>query len=146
MKLDSTLSELFDVEPVRSGELITKSGEVIVPEKSNQEEKIDYDYEKTRNNLHGLLQQGQEALAHALEVAKSSEHPRAFEVVGGLMKHISDINAQLMDLHDKKQKLEVKSNSGKKEDSSTSVTNNSIFLGSTSELSQLLKKMNTGEA
>jgi len=146
MKLDNTLSELFDVEPVKSGELITKSGEVVVPQKSNQEEKIDYDYEKTRNNLHSLLQQGQEALAHALEVAKSSEHPRAFEVVGGLMKHISDINAQLMDLHDKKQKLEVKSNSGKKEDSSTTVTNNSIFLGSTTELSQLLKKMNIGEA
>jgi hypothetical protein len=142
MKLDNTLSELFDVEPVKSGELITKSGEVVVPQKSNQEEKIDYDYEKTRNNLHGLLQQGQEALAHALEVAKSSEHPRAFEVVGGLMKHISDINAQLMDLHDKKQKLEVKTGSTKKEDSSTTVTNNSIFLGSTTELSQLLKKMN----
>ena len=144
MKFDDTLSKVFDIEPVKEGEIITKTGDVLVPEKNSNDEKIDYDYDKTRNNLHGILQQGQEALTHALEVARSSEHPRAFEVVGNLMKQLSEVNGQLMDLHDKKKKLEAKSKDASPTQSGT-VTNNSIFLGSTAELSQLLKNMNSGD-
>jgi hypothetical protein len=113
MKLDNNLSQVFDIEPVKEGEVIMSSGEVIIPESKVQDEKIDYDYDKTRANLHSLLAQGQEALMHALEVAKSSEHPRAFEVVGNLVKQLSEVNAQLLDIHEKKQKLDGKS--GKKE-------------------------------
>jgi hypothetical protein len=142
MKIDNNLSQIFDVEPIKQGEVITSSGEVVVPEHDTKNEMIDYDYEKSRNNLHGLLIQGQDALNYALEVAKSSEHPRAFEVVGGLIKNISDVNDKLLEVHEKMQKLEGKVT--KKEEVKT-VTNNSIFLGSTNELSQLLKKMNTGE-
>ena len=143
MKIDETLSDVFDIEPmeVKSGELITTKGEVVVP----KDEKIEYDYEKTRNNLHGLLQSGQDALIHALEVAKSSEHPRAFEVVGNLMKQLSDVNAQLLDLHEKKQKLDLPKTKQEESTGSKQVTNNNaIFVGSTSELNKMLSNMNKG--
>lgn len=131
----NTLNDKFGIETLPV-EVVTKTGEVIVPAPKSDEEAIEYDYEKTRNNLHSLLEQGQDALLHALEVAKQSEHPRAFEVVGGLMKQLADVNHQLLDLTEKKQKLR-----GKKENNvDKQVTNNNaIFVGSTAELNKLLK-------
>ena len=142
MKIDDKLSEVFDIQPVKQ-EVITSSGDVIIPEHKEQDEKIDYDYEKSRNNLHSLLQQGQDALMHALEVAKSSEHPRAFEVVGNLMKQLADINEQLLKLHEKKQKLDTPKETV--DGPTKTVTNNAIFVGSTSELNKLIHNMNKGE-
>ena len=137
MKLiNDKLSEIFDVEPISTTDIVEAKP---LPVQENNNKALDQDYEITRNNLHSLLQQGQDALMHALEVAKQSEHPRAFEVVGGLMKHLSDINHQLLDLHSKKKTLE---GSTKKEDpSSKTVTNNSIFVGSTAELSTMLENL-----
>lgn len=103
---------------------------------------LEQDYETTRSNLHSILSQGQDALVHALSVAKQSEHPRAFEVVGGLMKHLSDINGQLLDIHKKKQQLEAPK---EEETKAKNVTNNSIFVGSTSELSKMLNDLRKGK-
>jgi hypothetical protein len=139
MKIDNNMSEIFDLEAVEkvTGEVITQSGEVILP----SDDRVDYDYDKSRSNLHNLLQQGQDALNHALEVAKSSEHPRAFEVVGNLMKQLADINHQLLDLHGKKRLLDVPS---KNEAAKQVTNNNAIFVGSTAELSKLIDNMNKG--
>ena len=101
-----------------------------------KEVKIESDYDTTRENLLTILNKGQEALNHALEIAKQSEHPRAFEVVGNLMKQQADINQQLLDLHQQKQKLE-----GKKENKAPGVQNNSIYVGSTKELNKFLHDM-----
>lgn len=101
-----------------------------------KEVKIESDYDTTRENLLTILNKGQEALNHALEIAKQSEHPRAFEVVGNLMKQQADINQQLLDLHQQKQKLE-----GKKESKAPGVQNNSIYVGSTKELNKFLHDM-----
>jgi len=139
MKIDDNLSEVFNMEPIKqvTGEIvIAETGEII----EQQEQKVESDYDRTRSNLHTLLTQGQEALNHAIAVAKQSEHPRAFEVVGNLMKQIADINTQLMDLHQQKQKLDEPGKSSAK-----NVTNNAIFVGSTSELNKLIDKMNRGE-
>lgn len=146
MKIDETLSDVFNMEPmeVKQGEIITSRGEVVVPD-TPKDEKIEYDYDKTRGNLHSLLAQGQDALMHALEVAKTSEHPRAFEVVGNLMKQLSDVNAQLLDLHEKKQKLDLPK--GKQEETGPGkqvTNNNAIFVGSTAELNKMLQNMNKG--
>lgn len=141
MKIDESLSEVFDIEPmdIKSGELVT----TVQPNPTPKDERIEYDYDKTRNNLHSLLQSGQDALMHALEVAKASEHPRAFEVVGNLMKQLSDVNAQLLELHEKKQKLDMPA--AKREEATKQVTNNNaIFVGSTSELNKMLSNMNKG--
>ena len=143
--INDTLSQVFDVEPVQS-EVITRSGQVVLPETKTQDEKIDQDYEKTRSNLHNLLQQGQDALYHALEVAKASEHPRAFEVVGNLMNQLADINEKLLKLHERKQKLDAPKDATRQGNEAKTVTNNNaIFVGSTTELNKLIKNMATGE-
>ena len=138
MNTDDKLSLVFDVEPIGKTEIISQTGNVI----SHKNEAFDHDYETTRSNLHSILSQGQDALFHALEVAKQSEHPRACEGVGGLMKHLSDINHQLLDLHKKKQNLE----SGKDDSEKATVTNNNaIFVGSTTELSKMLDDIRKGK-
>jgi len=143
MSTDENLSKVFDVEPMDKTEVIKKDGSVLPPKSKKIEENIDFDYDRSRDNLHGLLVQGQDALMNALEIAKQSEHPRAFEVVGNLIKQLADVNEQLLSLHDKKQKLDNPKGSEKKE----GVTNNNaIFVGSTSELNKLLSDLdNKGE-
>jgi hypothetical protein len=138
MKIDETLSAEFGVEPIGKTEIITKNGDVV----KQSSEKIEDDYEVSRNNLRVILQQGQEALNKALEVAQQSEHPRAFEVVGNLMKQLADINQQLLDLHQQKQKLDEPS---KAEKAKQVTNNNAIFVGSTAELNKLIKNMAKGE-
>lgn len=145
MKIDDKLSQVFDMEPAVKGEVITAGGEVVLPETNKQEEKIDQDYDKTRSNLHQLLQQGQDALYHALEVAKQSEHPRAFEVVGNLMNQLADINEKLLKLHERKQKLDAPKEVKHEGQAQQVTNNNAIFVGSTSELSKLISNMNKGE-
>jgi hypothetical protein len=138
MKIDNNLSEVFNMNPIEkiTGEIVVaETGEIL----QTQDGKVESDYDKTRSNLLDLLQKGQDALNHALAVAKSSEHPRAFEVVGNLMKQVADINTQLMDIHQQKQKLDEPKGGAK------NVTNNAIFVGSTSELNKLIDKMNKGE-
>jgi hypothetical protein len=140
MKVDDSLSNVFGVAPTppQSTEVITQDGEIITP----PNEKIENDYDVARGNLRELLTTGKAALEHALEVAKSSEHPRAFEVVGNLMKQLADVNQQLMDIHQQKQKLDGPKETKKSGDR---VTNNAIFVGSTNELSKMIKNMNRGE-
>ena len=141
MKIDDRLSEVFDTPNITKtsveGEIIdAATGEII----QSSETKIENDYDTTRANLRELLTTGQSALMHALDVAKQSEHPRAFEVVGNLMKQLADVNQQLMDLHQQKAKLDAPKNKD------TKVTNNAIFVGSTSELAKMIQNMNKGES
>ena len=105
MNIDDNLNDVFEVETIQ-GEVIMANGDVIIPELDKQSEKIDYDYDKTRNTLHTLLLQGQEALISAIEIAKSSEDPKAFEAVAKLLKSTADINTQMMDIHQRKQQLD----------------------------------------
>ena len=139
MKIDDSLSEVFDTPLIvkKEAEVIDAStGEIVL----NNEEKIEDDYDHARTNLRQLLLDGQKALSTALSVAQSSEHPRAIEVVGNLMKQLADINQQLLDLHQQKQKLD-----GPKDAPSKSVTNNSIFVGSTNDLAKMIQSMQKGE-
>jgi hypothetical protein len=144
MKADENLSKIFGIEPIKEGEVITSGGDVILPETKGVTENVDRDYDTARNNLHKLLNQGQDALYHALEIAKQSEHPRAFEVVGNLMKQLADTNEQLLKLSEKKQKLDTPK-TAEAAPGKQVTNNNAIFVGSTSELSNLINKMNKGE-
>jgi hypothetical protein len=128
MKLD----DVFDVEPVDNKITVRQVTTV-------RDDMIEYDYQSARSNLYSVLQQGEDALLHALEVAKSKEEPRAFEVVGGLLKNLADINTQLLDIAERKQKLLEKE---KKELPTQQITNNNaIFVGSTDELNKMISKM-----
>ena len=134
MNTDESLSKVFDIDFTE----VTPAPLAVVPsvEVVESTDKIESDYDKSRENLHSLLLSGQTALEHALVVAKQSEHPRAFEVVGNLIKQLADVNQQLMDVHGQKKKLEEPGKAAAK-----SVTNNSIFVGSTAELNKMIKKM-----
>lgn len=100
---------------------------------------VDDDFSNARANLYTLLAQGKDALITALDVARQSEHPRAFEVVGQLIAQISAVNHQLLDIH--KKRLDLKKEVPEREATTKNVTNNSIFCGSTAELSKMLANM-----
>lgn len=95
---------------------------------------IKKDYEYTRGNLYSIIEKGQEAINGILELAQETEQARAYEVAGQLIKNVADATDKLMDLQKKLKDIEeTKQASGP-----TSVTN-ALFVGSTAELSKLLK-------
>ena len=97
------------------------------------------DYEYTRGQLYTLIDQGGEAVRGALEVAQESGHPRAFEVATNAMKQVAAMTDKLADLHKKMKDLDEEKKGPSK------VTNNAMFVGSTSELQKMLKQMNGGK-
>ena len=120
------------------------AGEIVSAEVETIEEKIEKvavvsddikkDYDYTRGNLYSLIEKGQEAINGILELAGESEMPRAYEVAGQLIKNVADATDKLMDLQKKLKDIdETKSSKGP-----TNVTN-ALFVGSTAELSKLLK-------
>jgi len=106
----------------------------VVPTTTTEQLKKDYDY--TRANLYSLIEKGQEAVDGILEVAQSSDQPRAYEVAGQMIKHVGDVADKLADLHKKVNEIEnPKGSSADKQ-----VTNNTMFVGSTAELAKFLKQ------
>ena len=91
------------------------------------------DYEYSRAQFYNLIEKGQEAVDGILDVAGDSQHPRAYEVAGQLIKHIADTTDKLVDLQKKMKDLD-EDKSGPK-----NVTNNSMFVGSTADLQKMLK-------
>ena len=94
---------------------------------------VDKDYEYTRSNLYSLVEKGQESLNGIMELAGESASPRAYEVAGQIIKSVADTTDKLMELQ--KKVKEVDEEKGKP----TQVTNNAVFVGSTSDLSRMLK-------
>ena len=95
---------------------------------------ITRDYEYTRGNLYSIIEKGQEAINGILEIAQESEMPRAYEVAGQLIKSVSDATDKLIDLQKK-----LKDVNEEEKAKGPSTVNNALFVGSTSELSKLLK-------
>ena len=96
---------------------------------------IEKDYEYTRANLYSIIEKGQEAINGIMEVAGESASPRAYEVAGQLIKSVADTTDKLMDLQKK-----IKDVNEDNPTKTNNVTNNALFVGSTSELSRMLKK------
>ena len=125
--IDSALnikSEIVNVE---------KETPIVKVESSGNDIKKDYEY--TRANLYSLIEKGQEAINGIMELAAESDQPRAYEVAGQLIKSVGDVTDKLIDLQKKLKDVEedtVKT--------TNNVTNNAVFVGSTSELSKLLKQ------
>lgn len=99
-----------------------------------EEKNIDNDYKYSRDTYYELVEKGKQSLDLMMEVARESEHPRAFEVLSGMIKNISDVNDRLMDLNKKKKDIDKKDEIKKVEN-----TTNNLFVGSTTELQKLLK-------
>ena len=99
----------------------------------NVTDDIDKDYEYTRANLYSLIEKGQESLNGIMELAGESASPRAYEVAGQIIKSVADTTDKLMELQKKVKEID------EDKDKPTQVTNNALFVGSTSELSKMLK-------
>jgi flagellar capping protein FliD len=107
----------------------------VAPIEVNENADIDDDFATARKNLHQIIHKGNDALEEALLVAKSSEHPRAFEVVGGLIKTLVDANKDLLDIQ--KKLKDLKKSDDEKAPQSVQAQN-AIFVGNAAELQQLI--------
>ena len=131
MKADTRIDEILEITSlVPSSEIKPNSTPRVKPKLDGKDDDIDYNY--ARENYYNLIERNQDAVEEMLEIAKQSEHPRAFEVVGQLIKSGLDANKELMALHKTKKELSI-------EKGPTQVTNQAVFIGSTAELQKLLK-------
>lgn len=101
----------------------------------NEEKNLKDDYEYSRETYYNLLAKGQESLELMIEVARESEHPRAFEVLSGMMKNMADINDKLMDLNKKNKDINKKD-----EPKQLGNTTNNLFVGTTTDLQRLIQQ------
>jgi hypothetical protein len=136
------MDEVVEAKVVTKRTPVTSEVSTEVTTKMSADMKLDNDYEYARANFYNIIESGSEALEQMLDVAKASEHPRAYEVVSTIMKTLIDSNKELVAMSSKKAKdsEEVPTDSGKP------VTNNNLFVGSTSELQQMLKDLRNNES
>jgi hypothetical protein len=127
--IDEHLDEVFGIIEKPKKEVVKT--ERVVPVVTDDDSDSDFQY--ARENLYNLIERGQDGLDELLEIAKASQHPRAFEVVGQLVDKLTTTNKELLNLH--KSKKDIKTEKG----GPTSVNNN-LFVGSTAELQKFLKK------
>jgi predicted house-cleaning noncanonical NTP pyrophosphatase (MazG superfamily) len=104
----------------------------------SDEKNIDDDYEYSRQVYYDLISKGQEGIEEMLELARASEHPRAFEVLSGMIKNVSDVSDRLMALNKTKKQIEQLNRTPALENNG-GTTNNNIFIGSTTELQRFLQ-------
>ena len=132
--IDAHLDEVLGIVETPQRD-VTKT-EKVKPLVNGQEDETDFQY--ARENLYNLIERGQDGLEELLEIAKQSQHPRAFEVVGQMIDKLANTNKELLNLHKTKKDIQAEKTSGP-----TNVTN-ALFVGSTSELQKLLKGKTDG--
>ena len=125
------LDKVFGSEPSE----LQKHVESVKPTlKKSEQLDIKQDYEMSRAQLHNLVMKGQEAVDGILDLARASDHPRAYEVAATTIKAVGDVTDKLIDLQGKMKELD------KEEKKGPSTVNNTMFVGSTADLQKMLKK------
>jgi hypothetical protein len=126
-KLNASLSEIFDVEPIREEKPIS------LPVTVEASDPINSDAEFARNNIRELVTQGNYAMNELMLVARDGQHPRAYEVLATLMKNLGDLNKDLLEIQKRKKDLAPKS------ESNNLNIDKAVFVGSTAELVKMIK-------
>jgi len=134
-KFEKNMSDIFDVSPT-----VVKENPIVVKEPiANDNERLDSDlqkdYNKVRQNYEEIINKGVDAIDSILEIARESEHPRAFEVAATMIKNVADANEKLIILQ--KQMREMNKAAGK--ETGTTKIDKAIFVGSTADLNKMLK-------
>jgi len=132
----NSISESLNTETSIISVDVEKSTDIIETQKNLSPHDLQKDYQYTRANLYSLIEKGQEALNGIMELAAESDSPRAYEVAGQIIKSVGDTTDKLLDLQKKLKEMEENNT----KQSTGNVTNNAVFVGSTSELSKLLKQ------
>ena len=125
-EIDQKLDAILDIE----SEIKQETAVVKLPDRK---ENVETDYRYARENLYNLVERGQDAIDGILELSKETEHPRAYEVAGQLIKTVGETAEKLIDLQSKLKKLEG-------EEQKVGTQHNHLYVGSTSELQKFLKK------
>ena len=133
--IDAHLDEVLGI--VETPQRDVAKTEKVKPLVNGQEDETDFQY--ARENLYNLIERGQDGLEELLEIAKQSQHPRAFEVVGQMIDKLANTNKELLNLHKTKKDIQAEKTSGP-----TNVTN-ALFVGSTSELQKLINGKKEGK-
>jgi KaiC/GvpD/RAD55 family RecA-like ATPase len=136
-KFEKNMSEIFEVEPkqIASTDIVVKEERPVVEVESKLDNDLEKDYKKVRQNYEEIIEKGVDAIDSILEIARESEHPRAFEVAATMIKNVADANEKLILLQ--KQMREMNKAAGK-EPQSTKI-DKAIFVGSTADLNKMLK-------
>ena len=133
-KINEKLSQILDVEPITIEETVT-STELVEVNTNLPVNVVESDTEYARTNIKELIDAGADAIKELAVVARDSQHPRAYEVMAGMLKNLSDMNKDLLEIQKRKQDL-----TGVKESGSNDVNiDKAVFVGSTAELMKLLK-------
>lgn len=130
--MEQNFEDIFDL-PTSNAIVEDTPSELLEPSLPAVNNDIDNDYQYARENLYNVIERGSDALNTLVELANQSESPRAFEVVGTLIKTLTDANKDLLEIQKKVKSLKEESSSGPK-----NVTN-ALFVGNTAELQQLIK-------
>ena len=128
------LNKVLDV----TGDLIPVGNKKKAPDIEMTETDLTSDYDFSRDQYHTLVNKGNEALDELLAVAKESESARAYEVAAMLIRNLSDTTKELLTLQKTKKEIE-------KDVKDPHTVNNSLFIGSTKELQDLLLEKNNGK-
>jgi hypothetical protein len=138
-KADKAFEEIFNLPETPKVDIVVKPPE---PEDLSDDEKMELDFNTTRENLNEIIAKGMDALQDALAIAKSSEHPRAFEVSAGIMKTVNDISKDLMNLHKAKKEIKYGKIGANSNDPNTPLIGNqqNNFYSTTSDLLKQIRK------
>ena len=128
-KLNANLSEIFDVEPIKESPQLETLPVVI-----ESSDPVNADADFARNNIRELVTQGNQAINELMLIARDGQHPRAFEVLSGLMKNLADMNKDLLEIQKRKKDLTPKA-----EAQNNLNIDKAVFVGSTAELVKMLK-------
>jgi hypothetical protein len=132
---DKKIADVFDVTPTPVKEEKKLSTGVIVNyNEPDMKQDLTDAYQQSKENLQGIIDQGKEAMDEILQIAKVGQHPRAFEVYGTILKNMVDANKELLAIQKQMREME-----GIKKETNNTTIDKAIFVGSTSELSKLLK-------
>jgi hypothetical protein len=128
-KLNTNLSELFDVEPIKEEPKVETLPAVV-----EYADPVNADAEFARDNIRELVTQGNQAVNELMLIARDGQHPRAFEVLSGLMKNLADMNKDLLEIQKRKKDLAPKA-----EAQNNLNIDKAVFVGSTAQLVKMLK-------
>jgi hypothetical protein len=128
-KINANLSEIFDVEPIKEEPKVETLPAVV-----EYADPVNADADFARNNIRELVTQGNQAVNELMLIARDGQHPRAFEVLSGLMKNLADMNKDLLEIQKRKKDLVPKA-----EAQNNLNIDKAVFVGSTAELVKMLK-------
>lgn len=130
-KVEKKLNDVLGIEPSHDIVETVETNKDIIPSEKKDEIVIKENYNNTINTLNNLIEVGEDSIATLLSVAKETEHPRAFEVVGQLLKVTGNLSKDLIELQMDMKRQGIKN---KKE-----IVNNNVFVGNTADFLSLIK-------